>query len=147
LAENRWNSYLSNVDFVASLFAIHRGVQALAEKYEISAVLMPVAVIVLGGIVIFRIGGWDNNELSDERLSQKIYLMAQILDFNSKHNCDGIPSNPVIFIGPTQERVLVAPALGANLDFTSFFSAHIEVPERFVQADCRPMAVPSTWRH
>lgn len=136
------------VALIVSLFAVRRGIKTVVKDYKIWALFMPTMNIILGAFVIFSVGGWDNNELSDERLDQKIYLMAQALDLNAKHNCNGIPDTyPVIFLGPTQERVLVAPPPVPELDFNTFFHTYIEVPERFVQADCRTGDVPSNWNY
>lgn len=143
-----WLIGIAIVALIVSFCAVRRGLKAVVEKYEIWALFMPVMTIILGAFVIFRVGGWDNNELSNERLDQKIFLMAQVLDLNTKHNCKGIPStHSVIFLGPTQERVLVAPPPVPDLDFTTFFHADIEVPDRFVQVDCRTGDVPSNWSY
>lgn len=143
-----WLIGVAIVALIVSIFAIRQGIKEVVNNYKIWALFMPAMTIILGAFVIFRLGGWDNNELSKERLDQKIYLMAQALDLNAEHNCNGIPdTHPVIFLGPTQERVLVAPPPVGDLDFTTFFHTYIEVPDRFVQTDCRTEDVPSNWSY
>lgn len=143
-----WLIGVAIIAFIVSLFAARHGIKEVVKTYKIWALFMPAMVIILGAFVIVRVGGWDNNELSNERLDQKIYLMALALDLNAKHNCNGIPdTHPVIFLGPTQERVLVAPPPVEDLNFTTFFHTYIEVPDRFVQTDCRTGDVPSNWNY
>lgn len=120
-----------------NVIAAYRGIRAVAEDYNLWALLSPGLAAVLGLIVIYVVGGWANNELSNDRLYEKIYLMAQALDFNGRHNCTNIPgTSPVIFLGPTQERVLVAPSALPPFGFTTFFTTTVTVPEHFEQIGC-----------
>ncbi|WP_339450216.1 hypothetical protein [Pseudomonas sp. EA_5y_Pfl2_R50] len=107
--------------------------EGYVKNFSWQPLLFAVIICIFG----FQVYGWRNNELSDERLTQKVYLIAQALDFNSRHDCVNIDKgNPVIFLGPTQQRVLVAPEAFTPFDFTTFFTAHVEVPAHFARVEC-----------
>ncbi len=127
VAMNIWDSVRGLCRFIRS---------DLASDFPWQSILFTLVGVIFG----FQIYNWTNNELSDKQLTQKIYLIAQALDFNSRHDCINIPGeSPVIFLGPTQQRVLVAPEAFEPFDFTTFFTAHVKVPDHFERAHCEFM--------
>ncbi len=63
--------------------------------------------------------------------------MAHALDFNYSHECANVKaSKPVVFLGNTQESVLVAPFALEDFDFGTFFEASVVVPTDFSRQKC-----------
>lgn len=92
---------------------------------------------IVAAIIMYFGWEWSNNELSKSRLPEKIYLMAHSLDFNGKHLCANIPdSTPVIFLGADQNSVLVTPHGLEDFDFSTFFTASVEIPTHFDRSKC-----------
>lgn len=92
--------------------------------------------IVLAVITYYALS-WHNNELSDRRVGEKIYLIAQALEFNKSHQCSNVDlSLPVVFIGASQESVLVAPYSLEDFDFATFFESTVVVPTDFKRVKC-----------
>lgn len=89
-------------------------------------------------VVILIFGSrWSQGELGERRLPEKIYLMAHTMDFNYSHQCSNInAAQPVVFLGQSQESVLVAPYGIEGFDFSTFFRARVNVPENFVRQKC-----------
>jgi len=82
-----------------------------------------------------------SNHLDDESRKQKIYRIAHAADFVSKFDCAGWSTKDVsvLFIGPEQRRVLVAPHI-PEPDFlsqrTSDFLQPLKVPASFPVVEC-----------
>ncbi len=71
--------------------------------------------------------------------------MAHALDFNDSHECNNVAFNtPVVFLGPTQEAVLVALYKLRAFDFADFFEKTAEVPTDFIRVRCEYKPVPAT---
>lgn len=90
------------------------------------------------------------NQLDDNGRAQKIYRTAQATDFVSKFNCSELIGKnvSVLFIGPEQRRVLVAPVLPAPALFaprTSEFLQPLAVPSEFPVVDCTPSGNLQQW--
>lgn len=93
--------------------------------------------------IMFFGWNWSSDELSEERLPEKVYLMAYALDFNFRHLCEGIDKDfPVVFLGPSQQSVLVAPSKLEYFDFSTFFSATVEIPNQFYRLECKHQSNP-----
>lgn len=93
--------------------------------------------ICVSSVILLFGSGWSNEELNDSRISEKIYLMAHALDFNYSHECANVKtSKPVVFLGNTQESVLVAPFALEDFDFATFFEASVVVPTDFARQKC-----------
>lgn len=99
---------------------------------------------IIAALIMYFGWEWSNNELSKSRLPEKIYLMAHALDFNGKHLCANIPNNsPVIFLGANQNSVLVAPYGLEDFDFSTFFTASVEIPTHFGRSKCMYSDLPN----
>lgn len=93
--------------------------------------------ISVASVILFYGWHWARDQLSDERVPEKIYLMAHALDFNRVHECANVdPTRPVIFLGASQESVLVAPYGLEDFDFATFFEARVTVPTDFTRERC-----------
>ncbi|MNV71948.1 hypothetical protein D3C71_1649970 [compost metagenome] len=88
--------------------------------------------------------GWSSDQIADSRVPEKVYLMAHALDFNYSHECANVAANqPVVFLGNSQESVLVAPHRLADFDFEEFFEAFVTVPTDFVRQRCEYKPSPA----
>ncbi|MNO06387.1 hypothetical protein D3C81_2281440 [compost metagenome] len=66
------------------------------------------------------------------------------MDFNYSHECANVAANqPVVFLGNSQESVLVAPHRLADFDFEEFFEAFVTVPTDFVRQRCEYKPSPA----
>lgn len=91
----------------------------------------------VSGVILFFGLSWSGGQLNDSRLPEKVYLMAHALDFNHSHECANVdPARPVVFLGSTQESVLVAPYGLEDFDFGTFFEASVSVPTDFTREKC-----------
>ncbi|UVK99474.1 hypothetical protein [Pseudomonas sp. B21-048] len=97
----------------------------------------------VAGVILFFGWSWPSDQLSDTRIPEKVYLIAEALDFNLRHECANVdPERPVIFLGAGQESVLVAPYRLEDFDFATFFETRVTVPTHFVREKCeyKPLA-------
>ncbi len=100
-------------------------------------VLRPVLCVLVSSVLLFHGWLWSNEQLSDARVPEKIYLLAHALDFNNSHQCANVPAGrPVVFLGNAQDVVLVAPYQLEGFDFTTFFEASVNVPQQFIRMRC-----------
>lgn len=91
----------------------------------------------VAGVILFFGWSWPSDQLSDTRIPEKVYLIAQALDFNQRHECANVdPERPVVFLGAGQESVLVAPYRLEDFDFATFFESRVIVPTAFVREKC-----------
>lgn len=80
------------------------------------------------------------------RVSEKVYLIAEAMDFNQSHECANVgPDRSVVFLGADQESVLVSPYRLKDLDFATFFETKVKVPTHFVREECeyKPLSAPT----
>jgi hypothetical protein len=88
--------------------------------------------------------------LDDEGRAQKIYRTAHAADFVSKFDCAGWSGEnvSVLFIGPEQRRILVAPNLPEPSLFsqkTSEFLQPLKIPAKFPVVECTPTVNSEEW--
>lgn len=92
---------------------------------------------ILGCILMYNGWSWSSNELSEESLPGKVYMMAHALDFNSNHECSELKEGvPVVFLGPAQNAILADAYKLNEMDFRTFFNAKIDVPRQFYRMKC-----------
>jgi hypothetical protein len=92
---------------------------------------------ILASVIMYFGWTWSNNELSEDRLRSKIYIMAHALDFNLKHECGNLKEGiPVVFIGASQNSVLVDSNKLDSIKFEQFFSSDVEIPNKFYRLNC-----------
>jgi hypothetical protein len=102
------------------------------------ATLFAIGGLIGGGYPWFVI----NQYLNDEELPLKIYTVAHRLDFGKKYNCTNLkPGHSVVFLGPSQSRVLVDVRVELSDDPRDYIymikkSSPITVPNNFVIAGC-----------
>ena len=93
---------------------------------------------ILASTIMYFGWTWSNNELSEERLPSKIYIMAHALDFNLKHECGNLKDGiPVVFIGASQKTVLADSYKLEDINFEKFFSSEVTIPKRFFRFECK----------
>lgn len=98
----------------------------------------------VSGVILYFGWGWSSDQIADSRVPEKVYLMAHALDFNYSHECANVAANqPVVFLGNSQESVLVAPYRLADFDFEEFFEAFVTVPTDFVRQRCEYKPSPA----
>lgn len=88
--------------------------------------------------------------LDEQGRQQKLYRTAHAADFVSKFHCQGIDPDKfsVLFIGPEQRKVLVAPKLPAPVLFgkmSAEFLQALKVPAEFPTLDCVPTVDFEQW--
>lgn len=99
----------------------------------------------VAGVILFFGWSWPSDQLSDTRIPEKVYLIADTLDFNQRHECANVdPKRPVVFLGTDQESVLVAPYRLEDFDFATFFEARVRVPTQFIRQKCEYKPLPHT---
>ncbi|HBO9739895.1 hypothetical protein [Pseudomonas aeruginosa] len=92
---------------------------------------------IASAVIMYYGWEWSKNELSKERLPEKIYLMAYALDFNGKHHCKNIKKDvSVVFLGANQKSVLATPSALEDFDFSTFFTASVYIPSQFYRLEC-----------
>jgi hypothetical protein len=107
--------------------------------------LSSVLSVFVSGVILYFGWGWSHDQIADSRVPEKVYLMAHALDFNYSHECSNVALNtPVVFLGSTQEAVLVAPYKLRAFDFADFFEKTAEIPTRFMRVRCEYKPVPTT---
>lgn len=102
--------------------------------------LLSIAIFVISLLFI----GWCihlNDSLTDKALPKKIYRLAHILDFNTKHTCKNLPgSAAVIFMGDEQAKVLVDETIFLESSLQNFLTPadedDIVIPPNFPQVAC-----------
>ncbi|MBN3083135.1 MULTISPECIES: hypothetical protein [Pectobacteriaceae] len=99
--------------------------------------LYPALCVFVSSVLLYHGWLWSSAQLSDNRVSEKVYLLAHALDFNKSHQCANIPvDRPVVFLGNAQDAVLVAPYQLEDFDFATFFEASVNVPQQFMRMRC-----------
>lgn len=99
--------------------------------------LQPVLCVLVSSVLLYHGWLWPSEQLSDTRVSEKIYLLAHALDFNDSHQCANVPADrPVVFLGNAQDAVLVAPYQLEDFDFATFFEASVNVLHQFMRMRC-----------
>ncbi|MDC0612005.1 hypothetical protein OAP63_14830 [Vibrio sp.] len=92
---------------------------------------------ILACVLMYNGWAWSRNELGEHELPSKVYMIAHALDFNSNHECSNLKNGvPVVFLGPTQNDILVDAYQITDMDFGSFFQAKIDVPKQFYRMEC-----------
>ncbi|XYQ54387.1 hypothetical protein ACS91J_21835 [Pectobacterium carotovorum] len=111
--------------------------------------LQPVLCVLVSSVLLYHGWLWPSDQLSDTRVSEKIYLLAHALDFNDSHQCANVPADrPVVFLGNAQDAVLVAPYQLEDFDFATFFEASVNVPHQFMRMRCEykpAQTLPEGW--
>jgi hypothetical protein len=104
-----------------------------------SAVFFIFSILVMGFY-----WGWGGTRLSDERLPEVAYKLANILDFNNRHLCANIPSaDAVVFIGSSQNVVLIDPHPVSIDSVQAFFEQDLTIPPAFERQACALPSAPS----
>ncbi len=99
--------------------------------------------VFVSGVILYFGWGWSHDQIADSRIPEKVYLMANALDFSDSHECSNVaPDKPVVFLGAAQEAVLVAPYKLSSFDFTEFFENTVSVPTSFVRQRCEYKSEP-----
>lgn len=92
---------------------------------------------ILGCVLMYNGWAWSSDELSEESLPGKVYMMAHALDFNSNNECSNLKDGvPIVFLGPAQNAILADAYKVDEMDFRTFFNARIDVPEQFYRMKC-----------
>lgn len=93
--------------------------------------------------VIFTILVYDIRK--ENTLKYITYRIAQKTDFVSSFNCIGIDQkvSNVLFIGPEQKRILVAPKITSEPKNHLDITAPVKVPDNFYLGDCLPQVLKS----
>lgn len=115
-----------------------------SDGYE-SPPLNSIVFTLLGLAVLGFSSHWVNNDFSAGAWSAKIYRLAHILDFNTRHSCANLrPGSSVIFLGNNQTRVLVDAGTAQTNDMESFVDAQrsqrIQIPTGFAILPCEQTA-------
>jgi len=102
-----------------------------------------VVFLVLAIAVLFFSWRWINRDFSEAAFPAKIYRLAHVLDFNSRHSCVNIKEGvSVVFIGPDQSKVLVDVSGVQTEDIESFVnpsvSSNVAIPKTFFLLPCNP---------
>lgn len=124
----------------ASLVLMYLGVvfdEKTEEVRKLRAVSVAFAVVVSCGVS----AGFAHVHLKEDLRQQKLYRLAHMTDFSGSFRCEGIDSqaNDVLFIGPEQRRVLVAPKLPTDLmqdERQPELLQQVAVPPEFELKDC-----------
>jgi len=105
--------------------------------------LYSVLAVLVSGVILYFGWGWSHDQIADSRVPEKVYLMANALDFSYSHECGNIaPDRPVVFLGAAQEAVLVAPYKLSSFDFAEFFENTVTVPTNFNRLRCEYKSEP-----
>jgi len=102
-----------------------------------------VVFLVLAVVVLFASWQWINRDFSEAAFPSKIYRLAHILDFNSRHSCVNIKEGvSVVFVGSDQSKVLVDMSAVQTKDIESFvnknISSNVAIPKSFFYLPCNP---------
>jgi hypothetical protein len=97
--------------------------------------------LVLSIVVLIFSWQWINRDFSEATYSSKIYRLAHILDFNSKHLCSNLKEGiSVVFIGSDQSRALVdmSGIQTSNIEslVNSNISGIVNIPKTFFFMEC-----------
>ncbi|MFD2642684.1 hypothetical protein [Pseudomonas japonica] len=99
--------------------------------------------VLVSGVILYFGWSWSHDQIADSRVPEKVYLMANALDFSYSHECSNIASDsPVVFLGAAQEAVLVAPYKLPSFDFAEFFEKTVSVPTNFYRSRCEYKSQP-----
>ncbi|MEQ9866048.1 hypothetical protein [Pectobacterium aroidearum] len=131
--------FVAVIIFLVNLFFILAWLKNkfYGEDSELSLLLYPALCVFVSSVLLYHGWLWSSDQLSDSRVSEKIYLLAHALDFNDSHQCANVPADrPVVFLGNAQDAVLVAPYQLEDFDFATFFEASANVPRQFVRMRC-----------
>jgi hypothetical protein len=102
-----------------------------------------IVFLVLAIIVLFASWRWINRDFSEAAFPAKIYRLAHVLDFNSRHSCVNIKEGvSVVFVGSDQSKVLVDMSGVQTEDVESFvntnISSNVAIPRSFFFLPCNP---------
>lgn len=91
--------------------------------------LYSVLSVFVSGVILYFGWGWSHDQFADSRVPEKVYLMANALDFSYSHECSSAgPDKQVVFFGAAQVAVLVMPYKLSSFDFAEFFEKTMPVP-------------------
>lgn len=137
--------YSSPVLIVVVFFAIIHALDIIGyirsrQDYEFPP-LNSIVFLLLATVVLFFSWKWIYHDFTDNEYPTKIYRLAHILDFNSRHSCTNIPQGvSVVFIGSNQSKVLVDTANIQTENIESFvdpkISGRINLPEKYYLLPC-----------
>ena len=102
-----------------------------------------IVFLVLAVIVLFASWRWINSDFSEKAFPAKIYRLAHVLDFNSRHSCVNVKDGvSVVFVGSDQSKVLVDMTGAQTEDIESFvnqnISSNVAIPKNFFFLPCNP---------
>lgn len=111
------------------------------------------AFLVVSNLVCCSVAAiFISQHLNEESRKQKLYRIALATDFVSQFDCAELSSKTVsvLFIGPEQRRVLVAPLLEPSMPVifaqpTSQFLTPVTVPSEFPVMNCTPSLSLAPW--
>lgn len=100
------------------------------------------AILAFSNVFVSLLGlGFIHTHLSEAGRPQRLYRIAHATDFSSTFRCLGIDerTHSVLFIGPEQRRVLIAPKLPEQLPgpHPAVFE-QVKIPAEFPVVDCVP---------
>jgi hypothetical protein len=109
-------------------------------KYD-SPPFVSMAFLVLAVVFLFISWNWINRDFSEAAFPAKIYRLAHVLDFNSRHSCVNIKEGvSVVFVGSDQSKVLIDMSNTQTKDIESFvdpkISSEITIPKSFFLLPC-----------
>jgi hypothetical protein len=112
------------------------------ELEKVSFGFRAVAAFLASGLAALFI----HSQLTDAAIKAKLYRIAHSSDFVSKFNCERIDSEKfdVLFIGPEQRRVLVAPKIPPEDIFFNMrkqppaILLPVKIPDYFPVMECSP---------
>jgi cation transport ATPase len=142
--------YVSPVMFIVVLFALAHALQLISyiklsissgSRYE-SPPWDAIAFLLLAIVVLLFSWKWINRDFSESKYSAKIYRLAHLLDFNSKHLCTNIKEGiSVVFVGSDHSKVLVDLNSVQTHDIKSFVegdqSNEFSAQTRFYYLPCQ----------
>jgi hypothetical protein len=102
-----------------------------------------IVFLVLAIVVLFTSWLWINRDFSEAAIPTKIYRLAHVLDFNSRHSCVNVREGvSVVFVGSDQSKVLVDMSGVQTEDVESFvnqsISSNVVIPKSFFFLPCNP---------
>jgi hypothetical protein len=126
--------YLSPAMFIVAIFALVHAVSVFGYvKLKLSAGYVhenppwhAIVFLLLAIVVLWFSWKWINRDFSESKYPAKIYRLAHLLDFNSKHLCANIAENAnVVFVGSDHSKVLVDLNIVQTNDIKAFIEGDV----------------------
>jgi hypothetical protein len=136
----KWPFIIVAVGSIGILFLMWRGTyfpEKTTDGERLASGVLTLSNLVCCGLAAIFI----SYQLDDIGRQQKLYRTAHAADFVSKFSCSGVDDKKfsVLFIGPEQRKILVAPKLPSPSFFgtrSAEFLQALEVPPEFPVVDC-----------